>query len=69
MFEELLPRVKWIELGGEVTRVRSNFVNGIKRFPLPSRPPRRGAPLPLKGLWRGLTRSIVWIRMIYSGTW
>jgi cytochrome P450 len=34
MFEELLPRVKSIELGGEVTRVRSNFVNGIKRFPV-----------------------------------
>jgi len=34
MFEELLPRLKSIELGGEVTRVRSNFVNGIKRFPV-----------------------------------
>lgn len=34
MFEELLPRIKDIELAGEVTRVRSNFVNGIKRFPV-----------------------------------
>ena len=34
MFEELLPRLKSIELGGEVTRVRSNFVNGIKQFPV-----------------------------------
>ncbi len=34
MFEELLPRLKSIELAGEVTRVRSNFVNGIKKFPV-----------------------------------
>ncbi|RFS84448.1 cytochrome P450 [Actinomadura spongiicola] len=34
MFETLLPRLKKIELAGEVTRVRSNFVNGIKRFPV-----------------------------------
>ncbi len=34
MFEELLPRLESIELAGEVTRVRSNFVNGIKRFPV-----------------------------------
>ena len=34
MFEELLPRLKSIELDGEVSRVRSNFVNGIKRFPV-----------------------------------
>jgi cytochrome P450 len=34
MFTELLPRLKTIELAGEVTRVRSNFVNGIKRFPV-----------------------------------
>jgi cytochrome P450 len=34
MFEELLPRLSSIELAGEVTRVRSNFVNGIKRFPV-----------------------------------
>jgi cytochrome P450 len=34
MFEELLPRIKDIELTGDVKRVRSNFVNGIKRFPV-----------------------------------
>jgi hypothetical protein len=34
MFEELLPRLKNVELAGDVTRVRSNFVNGIKKFPL-----------------------------------
>jgi hypothetical protein len=34
MFETLLPRIARIELAGEVTRVRSNFVNGIKRFPV-----------------------------------
>ena len=34
MFEELLPRLADIELAGEVARVRSNFVNGIKKFPV-----------------------------------
>jgi cytochrome P450 len=34
MFETLLPRIRHIEPAGEVTRVRSNFVNGIKRFPV-----------------------------------
>ena len=34
MFEELLPRLADIELAGDVTRVRSNFVNGIKKFPV-----------------------------------
>jgi cytochrome P450 len=34
MFEELLPRLASIEVAGEVTRVRSNFVNGIKQFPV-----------------------------------
>lgn len=34
MFEELLPRLGDIELSGEVRRVRSNFVNGIKAFPV-----------------------------------
>lgn len=33
LFEELLPRVPGIELSGEVRRVRSNFVNGIKELP------------------------------------
>jgi cytochrome P450 len=34
MFAELLPRLASIELDGEVKRVRSNFVNGIKAFPV-----------------------------------
>lgn len=34
MFEELIPRLKTIELNGEVRRVRSNFVNGIKDLPV-----------------------------------
>jgi cytochrome P450 len=34
MFETLLPRLASMEHTGEVERVRSNFVNGIKRFPV-----------------------------------
>jgi hypothetical protein len=34
MFEELIPRISSIELAGDVARVRSNFVNGIKRLPV-----------------------------------
>jgi cytochrome P450/ferredoxin-NADP reductase len=34
MFETLLPRLGSIEQTGDITRVRSNFVNGIKRFPV-----------------------------------
>lgn len=34
LFEELLPRLASIRLTGEVPRVRSNFVNGIKRLPV-----------------------------------
>jgi cytochrome P450 len=34
LFTELLPRLASIELNGEVTRVRSNFINGIKKFPV-----------------------------------
>jgi cytochrome P450 len=34
MFTELIPRIASIELNGEVTRVRSNFINGIKKFPV-----------------------------------
>jgi cytochrome P450 len=40
MFEELLPRLADIEVVGEVARVRSNFVNGIKRFPVAVRSSR-----------------------------
>jgi hypothetical protein len=34
MFETLLPRIKRIELARRRSRVRSNFVNGIQRFPI-----------------------------------
>jgi cytochrome P450 len=34
MFEELLPRISDIKRVGELERLRSNFVNGIKRFPV-----------------------------------
>ncbi|MFT4081476.1 MAG: cytochrome P450 [Nocardioides sp.] len=34
MFEELLPRIDDIQVAGEVKRIRSNFVNGIKKFPV-----------------------------------
>ena len=34
MFETLLPRIRHAELAGEVRRVRSNFVNGIKTLPV-----------------------------------
>ncbi len=33
LFQELLPRLRTIELAGPVERIRSNFVNGIKRMP------------------------------------
>jgi cytochrome P450 len=34
LFETLLPRIKHIEPAGDVSHVRSNFVNGIKRLPV-----------------------------------
>jgi hypothetical protein len=34
LFEELLPRLGDIEVAGDVRRIRSNFVNGIKAFPV-----------------------------------
>jgi cytochrome P450 len=34
LFQELLPRLDEIELTGPVERLRSNFVNGIKRMPV-----------------------------------
>jgi len=34
MFEEVLRRLPDIELNGEVTRLRSNFINGIKHIPV-----------------------------------
>jgi len=34
LFEELLPRLASVEPAGPVERIRSNFVNGIKRMPV-----------------------------------
>lgn len=34
VFEELLPRLSSIELNGAPKRIRSNFVNGMKAFPV-----------------------------------
>ena len=34
LFEELLPRIRHIELTGPATRLRSNFINGIKHLPV-----------------------------------
>lgn len=34
MYEELVPRLADIDFAGDVLRVRSNFVNGIKAFPV-----------------------------------
>jgi cytochrome P450 len=34
LFQELLPRLKSIEPAGKIERLRSNFINGIKRMPV-----------------------------------
>ena len=34
MFEELLARIPRMELAGDVQRLRSNFINGIKHLPV-----------------------------------
>jgi cytochrome P450 len=34
MFEELLPRLARVELAGPISRLRSNFINGIKHMPV-----------------------------------
>ncbi len=34
VFEELLPRLSSVELGGPIERLRSNFIAGIKHLPL-----------------------------------
>jgi cytochrome P450/ferredoxin-NADP reductase len=50
LFETLLPRMASVEQTGEITRVRSNFVNGIKKFPVRIEPPapRRGRTTPTR---------------------
>lgn len=34
MFETLLPRIKRMELAGDVSYVRSNFIHGVKKMPV-----------------------------------
>jgi hypothetical protein len=34
MFEELLPRLRDLEVTGPIPRLRSNFINGIKHMPV-----------------------------------
>jgi hypothetical protein len=34
MFEDLIGRVDKVEKVGQIDHLRSNFVNGIKRFPV-----------------------------------
>ena len=34
MFDELVKRVASVEITGEVKRLRSNFINGIKHLPV-----------------------------------
>ena len=34
MFESLLPRITSMQTTAEVSKLRSNFVNGIKRMPV-----------------------------------
>ena len=34
LFQEMIPRLDTIELAGPIERIRSNFVNGIKRMPV-----------------------------------
>jgi cytochrome P450/ferredoxin-NADP reductase len=55
LFETLLPRIASIEQTGEITRVRSNFVNGIKTFPVRIEP---AAPRP-RAVATGRTRTTI----------
>ena len=34
LFEELLPRLSDVRIDGDVARLRSNFIAGIKRLPI-----------------------------------
>jgi cytochrome P450 len=34
LFEELLPRLEWVELDGEPAMSQAVFVNGPKRLPI-----------------------------------
>jgi cholest-4-en-3-one 26-monooxygenase len=44
MFDEILRRLPDMELAGPVDRLRSNFINGIKRIPVEFTPTPRTAP-------------------------
>ena len=55
MFEELLRRLPDIALAGPVERLRSNFINGIKRMPIrftPERARARAQPPGATRRWR-----------------
>jgi cholest-4-en-3-one 26-monooxygenase len=41
MFEEILNRMPDIQLAGNVRRLRSNFINGVKSFPVTFTPGKR----------------------------
>jgi cholest-4-en-3-one 26-monooxygenase len=43
MFEELLARIPAMELAGDVQRLRSNFINGIKHMPVAFEPTTRAS--------------------------
>ena len=43
MFEELMARIPDMELSGDVERLRSNFINGIKHMPVQFSPAARAA--------------------------
>ena len=43
MFEELLPRLRDLEVTGPIARLRSNFINGIKHMPVRVELAGRGA--------------------------
>ncbi len=44
MFEEILRRMPDVALAGEVRRLRSNFINGVKAMPVTFTPGRRSEP-------------------------
>jgi cytochrome P450 len=44
MFEELLKRVPDMEPAGDVSRLRSNFINGIKHLPVSFSPAPTTSP-------------------------
>ena len=57
MFEALLPRLESIEVAGDVRRVRSNFVNGVKELPVRVRARRRAGAAAKRSPARTLVRE------------